>query len=123
MSKRSKKLKRALLAGAAMYGAAKLFGGKNMISGKDSEVGAIAKQKDKLRVPAEIKKRGAGMDGAFLPKMPKGKTVIPESEFFGIDPFGPGMGAKKGKMMKAAGGALVGRGQGKVMRVKNTKII
>jgi hypothetical protein len=123
MSKKRSKIKDTLLKGAALIAAAKMFGGKEMMPGRDSEVGAIAAQKNKLRIPDAIKKRGAGMDGAFLPKMPKGKTKIPESEFFGIDPFGPGMGAKKGKMIKAAGGALVGRGQGKVMRVKNTKII
>jgi len=116
MSKTRKRLKEALMAGAAMYGASKLFGGKKMISGKDSEVGAIAKQRDKLRVPASVKNRKKFKD-AF---MPKGNMM---GQDFGIDPFGPGMGAKKGKMIKAAGGALVGRGQGKVMRVKNTKII
>ena len=34
---------------------------------------------------------------------------------FGIDPFGPGMGAKKGKMIKARGGRLA--------RVKPTKMM
>tara|TARA_R100000329_G_C7555129_1_gene196216 strand:+ start:276 stop:632 length:357 start_codon:yes stop_codon:yes gene_type:complete len=118
MSKTRKKLKKALMAGAALYGLGKMM--KPDVSDAKAMRATVM---NKRRVPAFIKKRGAGMDGAFLPKMPKGKTVIPESEFFGIDPFGPGMGAKKGKMMKAAGGALVGRGQGKVMRVKNTKII
>jgi hypothetical protein len=116
MSKRSKKLKKALLAGAAMYGAAKLFGGNNMVSGKDSEVGAIAKQRDKLRVPASVKNRKKFKD-AF---MPKGNIM---GQDFGIDPFGPGMGAKKGKMIKAMGGTMVTRGQGRVIRVKKTQLI
>ena len=55
MSKTRKRLKQALMAGAAMYGASKLFGGNKMISGKDSEVGAIAKQIDKLRMPESVK--------------------------------------------------------------------
>jgi len=118
MSKRKKRLKKALLAGAALYGASKLM--KPDVSGAKA---MKATEMNERRVPAFIKKRGAGMEGAFLPKPPKGKTVIPGSDFFGIDPFGPGMGAKKGKMMKAAGGALVSRGQGQVMRTKKTKII
>lgn len=104
------------MAGAAMYGAAKLFGGNKMISGKDSEVGAIAAQKNKLRVPASMKNRKKFKD-AF---MPKGNIM---GQDFGIDPFGPGMGAKKGKMIKAMGGTMVTRGQGQVMRTKKTKII
>ena len=118
MSKFKKRLKKAAMTAAGLYAASKL-----MEPGVKDAKAMKATEMNKRRVPAFIKKRGAGMDGAFLPKMPKGKTVIPESEFFGIDPFGPGMGAKKGKMIKAAGGALVSRGQGKVMRVKNTKII
>ena len=119
MSKRSRRRNRMLAALAIGLGASKLFGAKGAADAKMMK----ASDMNKTRVPDFIKKRGAGMEGAFLPKMPKGKKVIPESEFFGIDPFGPGMGAKKGKMIKAAGGALVGRGQGKVMRVKNTKLI
>jgi hypothetical protein len=118
MSKTKKRLKKALLAGAALYGASKLM--KPDVS--DAKA-MRATEMNKRRVPAFIKKRGAGMEGAFLPKMPKGKTVIPESEFFGIDPFGPGMGAKKGKMIKAMGGTMVTRGQGQVMRTKKTKLI
>jgi hypothetical protein len=118
MSKSRKRLKKALLAGAALYGASK------MMKPDVSDAKAMrATEMNKKRVPAFIKKRGAGMDGAFLPKFPKGKTIIPESEFFGIDPFGPGMGAKKGKMIKAMGGTMVTRGQGQVMRTKKTKII
>jgi hypothetical protein len=116
MSKTRKRIKEALMAGAAMYGAAKLFGGNKMISGKDSEVGAIAAQKNKLRVPASMKNRKKFKD-AF---MPKGNIM---GQDFGIDPFGPGMGAKKGKMIKAMGGTMVTRGQGQVMRTKKTKII
>ena len=122
MSKKRRKLKKALLAGAVALGAAKMLGKKPMISGKDSEVGAVMAEKNKLRVPASMKNRKLFKD-ALLPKMPKGETVVPESEFFGIDPFGAGMGAKKGKMIKAMGGTMVTRGQGQVMRTKKTKII
>jgi hypothetical protein len=55
--------------------------------------------------------------------LPKGKIQMPQDEFFGIDAFGPGMGAKKGKMIKAMGGTMVTRGQGQVMRSKKTKLI
>jgi len=118
MSKTRKRLKKALMAGAALYGLGKMM--KPDVSGAKA---MKATEMNKRRVPAYIKKRGAGMEGAFLPKPPKGKTVIPESDFFGIDPFGPGMGAKKGKMIKAMGGTMVTRGQGQVMRAKKTKLI
>ena len=118
MSKKRRKLKKALAAGLALYGASKLM--KPDVSGAKA---MKATEMNEKRVPAFIKKRGAGMDGAFLPKPPKGKTIIPESDFFGIDPFGPGMGAKKGKMIKAMGGTMVTRGQGRVMRTKKTKLI
>ena len=61
------------------------------------------------RVPAFIKKRG----------IPGGNPLRPRGDItgqtFGIDPFGPGMGAKKGKMIKARGGRLA--------RVKPTKMM
>ena len=44
--------------------------------------------------------------------MPRGKI---KGQTFGIDAFGPGMGAKKGKMIKARGGRLA--------RVKPTKMM
>lgn len=119
MSKRSRRRNRMLAALAVGLGASKLFGAKGAADAKMIK----ASDMKKTRVPDFIKKRGAGMDGAFLPKPPKGKTVIPESDFFGIDPFGPGMGAKKGKMIKAMGGTMVTRGQGQVMRAKKTKFI
>jgi len=69
---------------------------------------------NKRRVPDFIKKRGF-KDNPLRPKIPKGMKEIPESQFFGIDAFGPGMGAKKGKMIKARGGKLA--------RVKPTKLM
>jgi hypothetical protein len=67
----------------------------------------FATKMNQQRVPAFIKKRGMGK--AFLPKGDiRGQT-------FGIDPFGAGMGAKKGKMIKARGGRLA--------RVKPTKLM
>ena len=118
MSKKTRRRNKILAALALGLGASKLM--KPDVSGAKM---MKASEMNKRRVPAFIKKRGAGMSGAFLPKMPKGKTVIPESEFFGIDPFGPGMGAKKGKMIKAMGGTMVTRGQGQVMKTKKTKLI
>ena len=67
------------------------------------------------KVLPEIKKRGIPGGNPLRPKIPKGMKVVPESEFFGIDPFGAGMGAKKGKMIKARGGRLA--------RVKPTKLM
>ena len=75
-----------------------------------------ASDMNKLRVPASVKNRKKFED-AF---MPKGDIT---GQDFGIDPFGPGMGAKKGKMIKAMGGTMVTRGQGQVMRTKKTKLI
>ena len=69
----------------------------------------------KQKVLPEIKKRGIPGGNPLRPKIPKGMKVVPESEFFGIDPFGAGMGAKKGKMIKARGGRLA--------RVKPTKMM
>tara|TARA_R100000700_G_scaffold3824_2_gene6871 strand:- start:3431 stop:3787 length:357 start_codon:yes stop_codon:yes gene_type:complete len=82
-----------------------------------------ATEMNKRRVPAFIKERGVKGGNPLRPLLPKGKIQMPEDEFFGIDAFGPGMGAKKGKMIKAMGGAMVTRGQGQVMRTKKTKII
>ena len=72
MSKSRKRLKKALLAGAALYGASKL-----MKPGVSDAKAMKASDMNKRRVPAFIKKRGAGMDGAFLPKPPKGKGSAP----------------------------------------------
>ena len=70
---------------------------------------------NKRRIPAFIKKRGVPGGNPLRPKIPKGMKKIPESEFFGIDAFGAGMGAKKCKMIKARGGKLA--------RVKPTKLM
>ena len=118
MSKRKKRLKKALLAGAALYGASKLM--KPDVSGAKA---MKATEMNERRVPAFIKKRGVKGGNPLRPLLPKGKIQMPEDEFFGIDAFGPGMGAKKGKMIKAMGGTMVTRGQGQVMRTKKTKII
>ena len=63
----------------------------------------------KQKVLPEIKKRG--IKGGN-PLRPRGNIL---GQTFGIDPFGPGMGAKKGKMIKARGGRLA--------RVKPTKMM
>jgi len=63
----------------------------------------------KQKVLPEIKKRG--IKGGN-PLMPRGNI---RGQTFGIDAFGPGMGAKKGKMIKARGGRLA--------RVKPTKMM
>ena len=118
MSKRKKRLKKALLAGAALYGASKLM--KPDVSGAKA---MKATEMNERRVPAFIKKRGVKGGNPLRPRLPKGKIQMPQDEFFGIDPFGPGMGAKKGKMIKAMGGTMVTRGQGQVMRTKKTKLI
>ena len=69
----------------------------------------FATEMNKRRVPAFIKKRG----------IPGGNPLRPRGDIrgqtFGIDPFGAGMGAKKGKMIKARGGRLA--------RVKPTKMM
>ena len=118
MSKRKKRLKKALLAGAALYGASKLM--KPDVSGAKA---MKATEMNERRVPAFIKKRGVKGGNPLRPLLPKGKIQMPEDEFFGIDAFGPGMGAKKGKVIKAMGGTMVTRGQGQVMRTKKTKLI
>jgi len=69
----------------------------------------FATKMNEQRVPAFIKKRG--IKGGN-PLMPRGKI---KGQTFGIDAFGPGMGAKKGKMIKARGGRLA--------RVKPTKMM
>ena len=61
------------------------------------------------KVLPEIKKRG--IKGGN-PLRPRGDI---RGQTFGIDPFGAGMGAKKGKMVKARGGRLA--------RVKPTKMM
>ena len=69
----------------------------------------FATEMNRQRVPAFIKKRG--IKGGN-PLRPRGNIT---GQTFGIDPFGPGMGAKKGKMIKARGGRLA--------RVKPTKMM
>ena len=118
MSKRKKRLKKALAAGLALYGVSKMM--KPDVSGAKA---MKASEMNERRVPAEIKKRGVPGGNPLRPRLPKGKIQMPEDEFFSIDPFGPGMGAKKGKMIKAMGGTMVTKGQGQVMRTKKTNLI
>ena len=75
----------------------------------------FATKMNEQRIPADIKKRGIPGGSPLRPKIPRGMKKVPESQFFGLDPFGPGMGAKKGKMIKARGGRLA--------RVKPTKMM
>ena len=118
MSKRSRRRNRMLAALAVGLGASKLFGAKGAADAKMMKASDM-----KRRVPDFIKKRGVKGGNPLRPLLPKGKIQMPQDEFFGIDPFGPGMGAKKGKMIKAMGGTMVTRGQGQVMRTKKTKLI
>ena len=69
----------------------------------------LASEMNRQRVPDYMKKRG--IKGGN-PLRPRGDI---RRQNFGIDPFGPGMGAKKGKMIKARGGRLA--------RVKPTKMM
>ena len=69
----------------------------------------FATKMNQARVPALVKNRKTGIGKAFLPK---GNL---QGQDFGLDPFGAGMGAKKGKMIKARGGRLA--------RVKPTKMM
>ena len=69
----------------------------------------FATEMNRQRVPAYMKKRG--IKGGN-PLRPRGNIT---GQTFGIDPFGAGMGAKKGKMIKARGGRLA--------RVKPTKMM
>ena len=111
MSKKSRRRNKMLAALALGLGASKMM--KPDVS--DAKM-MKASDMNKLRVPASVKNRKKFKD-AF---MPKGNIL---GQDFGIDPFGPGMGAKKGKMIKAMGGTMVTRGQGRVMRTKKTKLI
>ena len=111
MSKKSRRRNRMLAALALDLGASKMM--KPDVS--DAKM-MKASDMNKLRVPASVKNRKKFKD-AF---MPKGNIM---GQDFGIDPFGPGMGAKKGKMIKAMGGTMVTRGQGRVIRVKKTQLI
>ena len=119
MSKKSRRRNRMLAALALGLGASKLFGAKGAADAKMMK----ASDMNKTRVPDFIKKRGVKGGNPLRPLLPKGKIQMPQDEFFGIDAFGPGMGAKKGKMIKAMGGTMVTRGQGQVMRSKKTKLI
>ena len=69
----------------------------------------FATKMNEQRIPAYMKK--VGIKGGN-PLRPRGDI---RGQTFGIDPFGPGMGAKKGKMIKARGGRLA--------RVKPTKMM
>ena len=111
MSKKRDRLKKMLLAGLALTGAAKMFG-------KPDVSGAKA-----MKATDMNKKRVVKGGNPLRPRLPKGKIQMPQDEFFGIDAFCPGMGAKKGKMIKAMGGTMVTRGQGRVIRTKKTKLI
>tara|TARA_R100000664_G_scaffold23812_1_gene33437 strand:+ start:958 stop:1302 length:345 start_codon:yes stop_codon:yes gene_type:complete len=69
----------------------------------------FATKMNQARIPASVLNRKTGVGKAFLPK---GNL---RGQDFGLDPFGAGMGAKKGKMIKARGGRLA--------RVKPTKMM
>ena len=69
-----------------------------------------ATKMNEKRIPAFMLKQ-RGIKGGN-PLRPRGDI---RGQTFGIDPFGPGMGAKKGKIIKARGGRLA--------RVKPTKMM
>ena len=114
MNKKTKrKLKRiaalGLLGMGAKMGMSKMAENKAIKESAMSAKPMLATEMNRQRVPAFIKKRG--IKGGN-PLRPRGDI---RGQTFGIDPFGPGMGAKKGKMIKARGGRLA--------RVKPTKMM
>jgi len=114
MNKKTKrKLKRiaalGLLGVGAKMGLSKMAENRAIKESAMSAKPMFATKMNQARVPAYIKNRKTGIGKAFLPK---GNI---SGQTFGIDPFGPGMGAKKGKMIKARGGRLA--------RVKPTKMM
>ena len=104
-----------ILAAGAKMGVDRMAANKAMKKSVAEAKPMFATKMNERRVPAFIKKRGIAGGNPLRPKIPPGMKTVPESEFFGIDPFGPGMGAKKGKMIKARGGRLA--------RVKPTKLM
>ncbi len=114
MNKKTKrKLKR--IAALGLLGMGAKMGMSKMAENKAIKESAMkakpmyATKMNEQRIPAFIKKRG--IKGGN-PLRPRGDIT---GQTFGIDPFGPGMGAKKGKMIKARGGRLA--------RVKPTKMM
>ena len=98
-----------ILGAGAKMGMSKMAANKAMKKSVAEAKPMLATKMNELRVPAFIKKRG----------IPGGNPLRPRGDItgqtFGIDAFGPGMGAKKGKMIKARGGRLA--------RVKPTKMM
>ena len=114
MKKKTKRRLKKILALGILGAGAKM--GMNKLAAdraiKESVMSAkpmFATEMNRQRVPAFIKKRG--IKGGN-PLRPRGNIT---GQTFGIDPFGAGMGAKKGKMIKARGGRLA--------RVKPTKMM
>tara|TARA_A100001035_G_scaffold19798_1_gene13454 strand:+ start:1597 stop:1941 length:345 start_codon:yes stop_codon:yes gene_type:complete len=114
MKKKTKRRLKKILALGILGAGAKM--GMNKLAAdraiKESAMSAkpmFATKMNEARIPAIVKNRRTGIGKAFLPK---GNI---SGQTFGIDPFGAGMGAKKGKMIKARGGRLA--------RVKPTKMM
>ena len=110
MSKKSR-IRNALLAGAALAGAAKMMKGP-----VDSEVGAKLQAKDKVF-------QGVKKAKAIMPKVKPGQSGIG----FGTQTLDDTMafipeGAKYGKMMKAKKGNMIMARGGKLAKTKPTKI-
>jgi hypothetical protein len=110
MSKKSR-IRNALLAGAALAGAAKMMKGP-----MDSEVGAKLQAKDKVF-------QGVKKAKAIMSKVKPGQSGIG----FGtemLDDTGAFIpeGAKYGKMMKAKKGNMIMARGGKLARMKPTKL-
>ena len=98
-----------ILGAGAKMGMSKMAANRAMKKSVMEAKPMLASEMNRQRVPAFIKQRGIKGGNPLRPRGDiKGQT-------FGIDPFGAGMGAKKGKMIKARGGRLA--------RVKPTKMM
>jgi len=119
MAKKKSKIAKALAAGLAAYGVAKMMGKKLPVSGKDSSVGSTYDQAGVSMLRPEDTSARARIRSIGRRKMYQDMPVSGEDEMFGL---GAMDGAKHGKMIKAKHGTMVmGRGQG-LSRKKPTKI-
>jgi hypothetical protein len=120
MAKKKSKIAKALAAGLAAYGVAKMMGKKLPVSGKDSDsVGSTYDQAGVSMLRPEDTSARARIRSIGRRKMYQDMPVSGEDEMFGL---GAMDGAKYGKMIKAKHGTMVmGRGQG-LSRKKPTKI-
>jgi len=131
MAKKKSRIAKALAAGLAAYGVAKMMGKKLPVSGKDSEVGAVLSKRVSPSAKSTYDQAGVSMlrpeDSSARARirsigrrqMYQNMPQSGEDEMFGL---GSMDGAKYGKMIKAKNGTMVmGKGQG-LSRKKPTKI-